>query len=451
MLKEFENLQNNNLINFTYENVSQYFNDSTFIPKRLADDIAEDMPVFFDGIHLYAYEHGVYKNKARLKVRKLAQLKLGEEARRNRVEEVIYYLESQKVLGPEDLNINHSHLNVLNGMVNWKTGDLKDHTPTYLSTIQVPVTYNPQAKCPKFDHFLKEVVDEGAISMVHEMMGYLLIPKSNLEKAFMLTGTGANGKSTLLYVIEKLIGKDNIANVPLQDLESNRFKKAQLYGKLANIFADLSSSIMEGSSVFKTLVSGDRIDGEFKGKDSFSFTPFAKLIFSANELPPSTELGDSFFRRWEIINFPNQFKGSARKHDLKHDLTTKDELSGILNHALEGLRRIMRNGEFTPCESSRKRKEEYEREADNVLAFIDEECLISPKVQVFTKQLYQSYKEWCFDNGYKSLGKKKFNNRLTTKFPEVAKKRSHGMPEHWLGVGLLDYVDETRSNKDLTI
>ncbi|RDY67300.1 hypothetical protein DXT76_19595 [Halobacillus trueperi] len=441
--KELQELKENNLIGFPNKRVASYFNDSTFIPKRLAEDVAEEMPVVNDGIHLYTYQRGYFAPGGRLKIRKLAQKKLDEEARRNRIEEVIYHLESHRLIDPEELNEDSSHINLKNGLLKWKTGEIKDHTPDQLSTIQIPVTYDPEATCPKFDEFLKGVVPPDTIPMVHEMMGYLLIPETDLEKAFMLTGTGANGKSTLLYAIEKLIGQANIANVPLQELESNRFKKALLYGKLANIFADLSSRVMEGSSAFKTLVSGDRIDGEFKGKDSFSFTPFAKLIFSANELPGSTELGTSFFRRWEVIDFPNQFTGSQKKQGLKYEITTEEELSGILNHAVEGLKRLYDKGEFTPSESSRKRKELFERESDNVLAFVDEECIFNPDARVYTKKVYQEYKEWCFENSYKPLGKKKFNNRLTAKHPELTKKRDRGQPEHWQGIGLLVNEQET--------
>jgi putative DNA primase/helicase len=424
------------VVNLQGSITKKYFNDGTFIPKRLADEIAEELPIFNDGVHLYTYDNGVYVQGGKLKIRKLAQKKLYEEARRNRIEEVIYYLESNRVVDPDELNINDTHINVKNGLLNWETCKLEKHTPKQLTTIQIPVKYDPKAKCPKFDEFLETVVPKDTISMVHEMMGYLLLPKTDLEKAFMMTGTGANGKSTLLYAIEKLIGQANISNIPLQELESNRFKKALLYGKLANIFADLSSRVMEGSSAFKTLVSGDRIDGEFKGKDSFSFTPFAKLIFSANELPSSTELGEAFFRRWEIIDFPNQFKGSDRKQGLKYEITTEEELSGILNHAIAGLHRIKLLGMFTPSESSMKRKEQYEREADNVLLFADEECYISPSAWVYTKDLYEDYKEWCFDNGYKSLGKKKFNNRLTAKYSSLQRKRVRGKAEHWEGIGL---------------
>jgi putative DNA primase/helicase len=425
------------VVTFPDKKTKRYFNETTFIPKRLADEISDELPIFNDGIHLYTYENGVYGLGGEMKIRQLAQKKLVEESRKNRIKEVIYYLESNRLVDPDELNKDDVYINVKNGLLNWKTGELIPHTPKHLSTIQIPVKYDPKAKCPKFDEFLKAVVPIDTISMVHEMMGYLLIPKTDLEKAFMLTGTGANGKSTLLFAIEKLIGQANISNVPLQELEANRFKKALLYGKLANIFADLSSRVMEGSSAFKTLVSGDRIDGEFKGKDSFSFTPFAKLIFSANELPSSTELGEAFFRRWEIIDFPNQFKGSDRKQGLKYEITTDEEMSGILNHAIAGLNRISEIGKFSSSESSIKRKEQYEREADNVLAFVDEECIISPNSQVFTKQLYDAYKEWCFDNGYKALGKKKFNNRLTAKYPEINKKRDYGMSEHWQGIGIV--------------
>jgi putative DNA primase/helicase len=436
LMEEYEEIKNSNVVNMKPRRLRKYFNEKTFIPKRLADEIVEKMPVFNDGISLYAYENGFYASNARLKIRQLAQKKLDEEARRNRIEEVIYNLETNHIVDPASLNKDDTTINVKNGLLNWKTGELKKHTHKHLSTIQIPVDYDPKAKCPKFDEFLEMVVPKDAIMMIHEIIGYMLIPKTNLEKAFMFTGTGSNGKSTLLYVIEELIGERNISNVTLQDLESNRFKKALLYGKLANISADLPSKLMEGSSAFKRITTGDKIDAEFKGQDGFTFTPFCKLIFSANELPSSTELGDSFFRRWEIINFPRKFKDSEKKPGLKYEITIPQEMSGILNHAIDGLIRITEAGTFTESKTSIEQKELYEKQADNVLSFVDEECFFGATARAYTKQLYREYTDWAHDNGYKPLGKKKFHARLTAKYPDIYRGREYGESEHWQGIGL---------------
>ncbi|WP_091585158.1 DUF5906 domain-containing protein [Alteribacillus bidgolensis] len=133
----------------------------------------------------------------------------------------------------------------------------------------------------------------------------------------------------LLYAIERFLGHENVSNVALQDLQHNRFKLAHLHGKLANISADLSSKLMDGSEVFKKITSGDTVNAEKKGKDSFDFIPFAKLMFSANELPPSNELGHSFFRRWVLIEFTRTFTKEERDPKL-----TCDTLNPLIYKAL---------------------------------------------------------------------------------------------------------------------
>ena len=120
-----------------------------------------------------------------------------------------------------------------------------------------------------------------------------------------------------------------------------------LFGKLANVFADLDRRALKGTSYFKTIVSGDSIDAERKFKSTFSFTPYAKLIFSANEIPHSSDNTFAFYRRWCIIPFNNKFEGEKADVNLLHKLTTPEELSGLLNRALQGLIRLIDNNGFT--------------------------------------------------------------------------------------------------------
>ena len=163
----------------------------------------------------------------------------------------------------------------------------------------------------------------------------------------MLTGSGANGKSTLLNLLNAFLGADNISKVPLQELDENRFKRAELFGELANVFVDLDSRALQSLTYFKTITSGDDIDAERKFRNPFFFKPFAKLIFSANEIPKSNDKTFAYYRRWILILFPNKFVGKADNKHLIDELTTPKELSGLLNRALRGLDRLLRNKEFS--------------------------------------------------------------------------------------------------------
>lgn len=437
--EELEELKDKNkVVPIRDPDVARYFDGKVFIPRKLAEEIAQENPVFHDGNFLYMYEDGVYKTNAQQKIQQIAQEKLKDEARRNRIEETLYYLRSYRLVQPRDLNSDKSLINVKNGLYNWQDNVLHAHTPQYLSTIQLNVSYDPNAESPAFNNFIYSILSDDAIPMAIEIIGYSMVLDTRLKKAVMLTGVGNNGKSVLIYAIEELLGASNISNIELQRLEADKFAKAQLYGKLANTFSDLSARIMESSNALKTITSGDVISGEFKGRDSFSFTPAATLIFSANEIPTSKELDPAFFDRWVILDLPRSFKPHEQNKNLKYEITTEEEKSGIFNQAIEGLKRVVENGQLTPSESSYRRKEQYQREADNVLLFVDEECVIHHNAMYPKDKLYEAYKRFCLDNGYRSLGKIKYNRRLKNKFPELKdNKRPTGSSVlYWEGIGL---------------
>ena len=123
------------------------------------------------------------------------------------------------------------------------------------------------------------------IPLIEEILGWCLLPDARFQKAVMLTGEGENGKSVFLDLIGDLLGDANVSNVALHDLEDNRFRAAELYGKLANIFADLDERGLKSSTMFKTLTTGDRVTAERKHAHPFSFRSYAKLLFSANKIP----------------------------------------------------------------------------------------------------------------------------------------------------------------------
>ena len=199
-------------------------------------------------------------------------------------------------------------------------------------------------------------------------MGWCLVPDRRFEKSVMLTGEGENGKSVFLDLVGDLLGATNVSNVALQDLEENRFKAAQLYGKLANTFADLDARGLRSSSMFKTLTTGDPIDAERKHGHPFRFRSYAKLLFSANKIPPSRDRTHAFYRRWVIIPFTRTFNGVGDNPTPDTGLRDKlkTELAGILNRAIDGLRRLHLNKAFTQPQSVMDAKRAYIRDNDHM-------------------------------------------------------------------------------------
>ena len=208
-------------------------------------------------------------------------------------------------------------INLLNGRLEWATDTLQPHTPRRVYRHSIPVSYDPQATCPTFDHYLETTLDEDVIPLADEIIGHLLIPDTRYEKAVMLTGDGENGKSVFIDTLTALLGSQHVSNVALQDLEENRFRVAELFGKLGNFFADLDPRALKSTSLFKALVTGDEIEAERKFTDPFKFRNVARLVFSANKLPDSSDRTHAFYRRWHVIPFTRTFTDETRDPDLE--------------------------------------------------------------------------------------------------------------------------------------
>jgi putative DNA primase/helicase len=297
------------------------------------------------------------------------------------------------------------------------------HDPDYLSTIRIPVRYDPAATCPTIDYFFDSTLPPDCIPIASELFGYALIPDVKLEKAFMLTGGGANGKSTFLKLLETFVGTENVSKIPLQELDEHRFKRADLFGKLVNLFADLDARELQSSSYFKTIVSGDMIDAERKHKDPFYFRPFARLVYSANQLPPSPDKSFAYFRRWCIIPFPHQFVGPKANKSLAGELTQPNELSGLLNRALKGLMRVFENEGFSESETVKEALDEYMRQNNTVAAFVSECCEFDPNAQVERGELYAAYTKYCASAGYTSVSNAYCYAEIR-KYPQVGEMKS---------------------------
>lgn len=284
-----------------------------------------------------------------------------------------------------------------NGVLRIDNLKLEPHNPNQVFLNKLPVIYDEIADCPKIQEFLTQIIPEDLIPVLQELIGYCLYKGYPIHKAFMLVGTGANGKSTFINLLKSFLGQEFCASIPLYQLETNRFAGSSLFGKLANLFADLPSRALKETSIFKMLTGEDLIPAEKKFQDQFFFTNYAKLIFSCNQIPASPDDSDAFFRRWIIINFPNQFLNDKADKKLLTKLTIPEELSGLLNFAIEGLKRLVEGGDFSITKSIEEVREEYIRRSDSVASFLMDMIQAHPEKYVPKKELYTAYCDYCRD------------------------------------------------------
>ncbi|MBA2240030.1 MAG: hypothetical protein H0W09_02110 [Solirubrobacterales bacterium] len=404
-----------------------------FLAPRLADDLTAETPVAAGGAQLYTYEAGYYRPGAEQRLKARIAATLGDEWRRNRQDETLGYLRASAPLlweaPPRD------RLNLENGILDLVDCRLEPHSPDFLSPVRIPVRYEPDATCPEVEEFLGEVLAPELAAVVYEIAGYLLTPDNRLQTAIMFLGEGANGKSVLLNVLTALLGADNVANVPLHKLEEDRFAAAELYGRLVNVYADLDARALQASSTFKAITGGDRILAERKYADAFSFTPYARLLFSANEPPPSPDSSNAFFRRWLILRFEQRFDGRKADRRLLERLTTPAELSGLLNKAIEALPRVRSRGSLLTTPATEKAAERFRVDSDSVAGFQADACEVDLEAKIAKPQLFPAYVEWCTDNNRKPLSKQRFNRRLEALNPALYVSTIGGT-EYWRGLAL---------------
>jgi len=376
---------------------AKYFDDhGRFIPKLLADEIMSEYHfiTMMDNEVIYVYIDGFYQPYGEVLIKKLCKDRLQDEYRRNRASEVIDYIKASTYVWRHEEPPNLIPL--ANGVLDLDTMELKPHSPAYMFFNKLPVKYDPEAKCPNIDKFHREIVgSEEDVRLLEEVIGFCLYRDYFIAKALMLVGGGANAKSTWLNLVKTFLGFENVSSRGLQELEENRFAKADLHHKLANIYADLPDKALYRTGTFKMLTGRDPLTAERKFQNSFQFVNYAKLLFSANKVPEVYEDTDAFFRRWIIIVFPHQFIGDDADPNILEKLTTEEELSGLLNKALEALRRLLKNGRFSHSKSTEEIREDYIRKSSPIAAFIMDCLEIDSDAFIIKKDLYSLFAEYC--------------------------------------------------------
>ena len=375
------------------------FDDERGLIPSLVDAIAKRHHFAKDaGGRLFIYARGVYRQGA-------------EDIIRTEVRDLLEKWRQlpkwKSALGDEAcayIRINHTpdldeipsfdRINCLNGLVEIRTGKLLPHTPEYRSPVQLPITYDPAAKCPAWQSFLGSTLPKDFHPLIWQLIGWLITPDVSEQKAVLFVGAGGNGKSVLIDAIIALLGRQNISAKTLHQLEDDRFAAADLVGKLANVCADLPANLVVGSNMFKAIVGGDAIDAQRKHKDPFTFRPYARLLFSANAYPRSNDGTDGFFRRWLVIPFERSFEGSERrsKRELDEQLQSPSELSGALNMALIALGHLRLKGFDIPqkvAESSAS----FREATDPVAAWLDKRTKKDAEGRVGTKELLFAFNE----------------------------------------------------------
>ena len=250
--------------------------------------------------------------------------------------------------------------------------------------------------------------------------------RNELGKAFILTGSGKNGKSTFLTMIKRMLGTHNISVLDMKKL-GDRFSTVMLFGKLANIGDDISDEFLADASEFKKICTGEMIDAEQKGQPKFQFEPYVKMMFSANSIPRIGKGRDSgaVLRRLVIVPFNAVFDKSKSNFNtyIIDDLSTQAAMEYLILLGIRGLKNVLANQDFTRSQKVENELDDYAKSNNPVLGFFEENSVDTIDGHV-TKDVYMRYQKFCYDNGYNPISAGEFSKQTKKHYGvEIADKR----------------------------
>lgn len=279
---------------------------------------------------------------------------------------------------------------------------------------QLPYEYDPGATAPKFMAYLEEVLpDVAAQRILAEFLGYVFIRNSTLklEKALLLYGPGANGKSVMFEIVRALLGNENLSSYSLSSLTNESgYYRAEIANKLVNYASEINGNLE--AARFKALVSGEPIEARRPYGQAFILTDYARLIFNTNELPRDVEHSLAYFRRFLIIPFSVTIPEERQDKELAKRII-ETELPGVFNWMLAGLQRVLLQRTFSPCDIADRELADFRKQSDSVATFMDENGLQPHPMDVKPlKSLYSDYRAYCLDAGFKAVSRRVFSKRL---------------------------------------
>ena len=391
-----------------------FFKGATFLFERFAEYLIQQKHIKKINNQLYVYQDDVYRTGYEwLEYAMMEEIPNLNAAKRTEVLKClnVKIRTSTDEAPPEMIAFR-------NGVLDISNDSFQPNSPDIIITNRINWDYNPNAYDELLDKTLNKIAcNNRELRMVlEEAAGYALFRINELGKAFFLTGTGSNGKSTYLKILEYMLGEDNVSNLDLKKL-NDRFSTVMMFGKLANIGDDISDEFVIDTSIFKKIVTGERIDAEQKGQPKFEFNPYVKLYFSANNIPRMGKGKDweAIERRMQIIPFNAKF--SPDDPDFTPYISTKlksqSSIEYLIKLAVDGLKRVMKNLKFTECSLITDEISEFKKSNNPVLLFIDE-CEDEGKqiVNEPTQKVYDNYMGFCVTGNYKPMTKVEFSKAI---------------------------------------
>lgn len=385
---------------------------------EIVDHLIQTVPFFMLGSTPYIYEQGCYHedhNGIRLKSQ-IQRLIFRDYIKATTIQGIYNLLISQPQVQKRfsDLNNQPSYwVNFQNGYFDVMEWKMIEHDTKYLMINQIPFSFYPEQAesaleggahiCKYLDFSISDKTDQQTF---WQYLGYCMTTDTRFQKFLMIKGKGGTGKSIAISFIQHIVGSGNYSSMSLQNL-NQRFYPTGLFGKLLNACADIPSTAMESVDIIKKAVGEDTLLYEKKGQDPTQFNSYAKLLFSANEMPLNLDdKTNAYYRRLLVLDINRTIPEEEKDSQLKEKMCRESDYA--IHMAMLALEQLYTDNHFTESNHSKECIANLYRSADSVKAFTDDMLCHKSGEKMKRSDVYKMYEEYCEDNGRTPHGKSRF-------------------------------------------
>ena len=427
-----------------------------FVEMRMAQYLKLYLdPIVHTAKRFYVYRCGVWREIEVTAIDSVIVHTLGEMCKAQFLDVSVRVLAGLVNQEPHEWPEYPNLINCKNGMVNLDAeymafrgvGEpvLLPHDKKYGSRMQLPVDYTPEAECPRWMLFLSEIFPEyqDRANLLQLFAGYVLMPHTKYEKALFMFGTGANGKSTVITIMEKILGQENVCTVSLADL-SRPFSVLALQNKMLSVASEMETRDPANTETLKKVISGDSISGEEKFGKRIEFKSPVKFMFAMNNPPSVTDKTDGFKRKILVLNFDQRIPDNKMDRGLV-DYLIDNEAAGIFAWMVMGSAILKLKKGFNDLgEIVEKDTSSFMHNLNPLLDFLDEKTILEKEAQITCVEFYQAYRSWAEEGGLRPMGRQQLNIQLLASRPTVNRKRivipvggTEMRPNFYTGIRLL--------------
>jgi putative DNA primase/helicase len=447
LAKEFGYVEKEEEVDNNSKKIFEFFDK-----KNLAKQFIDHQPIYFDNSKMW-WVWNIKMNKWELKdetdlLNNVSDISTADTIKSKEKQEILEaFKQVSRRHAPAE--IKKSWVQFDDMIFDFETGMSAPASSDYFITNPIPwkLTKEKDIKTPNMDRIFEEWVGKESVQTLYEILAYCLIPDYPIHRIFCFIGAGMNGKSCFLNLLRKFVGSSNCCSTELDTLLTSRFEVTRLHKKLVCQMGETNFNEMDKTSTLKKLSGGDLIGFEYKNKDPFEDINYAKIMISTNNLPSTNDKTIGFYRRWMIVDFPNQFD---EKKDILSEIPD-EEYEHLAAKCCSILKDLLKKREFTNEGSIDDRMQRYEDRSNPIQKFISEFCDSDDADHFTTKSMFETKLNlYLKDNKLRSMTdvaisrymkKHSYNDgRARIKWFEDDGKITHRQARVWYGIKLKDQL-----------